>query len=285
MRPVRFTYQTLNIKLLSNKRSGTAAYNQILEAIFSESISKPTSRGKRVILRTMFPAELDGKRFFYGKISRFTDLENQDWLNIRTKEIENPELDENLFPNLQETDYVFVPQAHRFIIRKSPSFTIHNAEDFFKSALRDVIDIDEDYHVVIEQSEDIFEEIYNAQRVERLCITISYTNSDDIGDDAAEWMDEELKDGMISKAFMHFESDHNKDINLDTKLVKGSLALAKDNGEVEATVIGLDNRKKKIITKKHPAEIKTVAPSEEKIKNTVFTEILRKYRNGGQQSN
>jgi Domain of unknown function (DUF4747) len=279
-RDVRFTYQVLNIKLVSELRKGTDAYRQILENIYTNSIKKSTTRGKMVILRTMYPSELDGKKFFYGKISRFTNIENQDWINLTTKEIEHPDFDPNLFPNLQETDYVFVPQAHRFIIRKSPEFTVYNADDFFKKSIREVIGTEEDFSVNIEQSEDIFESIFNARSVERLLISISYTNSDDIGADATEWMDDELRDSHSQKAILQFDANPNQGINLETKLIKGALGLAVENGEVEATVYDIDNRKKKIITKKHPKEVRTVAGNEIDIKNVIFTETMATYRNG-----
>jgi hypothetical protein len=278
---IRFTYQILNIKLLSNHRKGTEAYRQILESIFANTITKPTARGKRVVLRTMFPGEYNGAKFFYGKISRFTDIENNDWLNIKTKEVEHPELSEDLFPNLQETEYIFVPQAHRFILRKSPDFTIYNAEDFFKKSIKEVIGSDEDFNVTIEQSEDIFEEIYKAISVDKLFITISYTNSDDIGDDAVEWMDDELKDAKIKKTNLQFIADQNRSINLDTKLIKGALGLAVENGEAEANILDINNRRRKVITKKHPKENRTIALNEDEVKNVIFTEVLNKYRKGG----
>lgn len=279
-RDVRFTYQVLNIKLVSESRKGADAYRSILENIYSNSIKKLTTRGKMVILRTMNSSEFNGKKFFYGKISRFTNIENQDWINLTTREIEHPDFDPNLFPNLQETDYVFVPQAHRFIIRKSPEFTVYNADDFFKKSIREVIGSEEDFSVNIEQSEDIFESIFNARSVERLLISISYTNSDDIGAEATEWMDDELRDSHSQKAVLQFDANPNQGINLETKLIKGALGLAVENGEVEATIYDIDNRKKKIITKKHPKEVRTVASNELDIKNVIFTETMKTYRNG-----
>ena len=40
-KPVRFTYQILNIKLQSNQRKGTDAYRQILEDIFNLTLKSP----------------------------------------------------------------------------------------------------------------------------------------------------------------------------------------------------------------------------------------------------
>ncbi len=276
-RDVRFTYQILNIKLISSTRSGEEAYTQLIKAIFENTIIKPTSRGKSVVLRTLFPTEFFGNKFYYGKISRFTKLENSDWLNLDTKEIEQPEIDPNLFPNLQETEYIFIPQAHRFILRKSPNFSILNAENFFKLAVPEVIDFHEDFSVSIEQSSDIFDQIYQAEKVERLFIEISYTNSDNIDDDAADWMDDYLKSSNTNKAAFEFTGDKNEGLNIETKLIKGALELAVQNGEVEATLIE-DNRKTYIKTKDHPKDVKSKASNEDEVKNVMFVEAMQYYR-------
>lgn len=276
----KFTLYVLNIKLISNHRKGDEAYRRILEDIFANSLQAKTNSGKKVILRTMYPAESEGQKFFYGKISRFTDLENQDWIDISTKEVTNPELDPNLFPNLQETEYVWVPQAHRFIVVKSPQFTIKNAADFFNSVLEDVLASDEDFSVSIEQSEDIYDEIYKALRVERLMISISYTNSDDIGIDADQWMDDELRDSNASQATFYFKATPNESISLDKTLIKGAMGLARENGEVEATIKDQDSRRRKIITKQHPKELRDSSENEESIKDVIFNMIMKIYRGG-----
>lgn len=280
-----FVYQVLNIKLMSNSRKGAIAYSQLLNDIYVNTIHKPIKRGKRVLIRSMFPAECDGGKFYYGNISRFTDLENSNWLNLETKSLENPEIDKNLFPNLQETVYVFVPEAHRFIIIKSPDFTIRNAADFFSLAIKDVISNDEEFTVSIYQSSDIFEEIYNAHAVEKLYINISYTNSDDIGEDAIEWMDEQLKQVQTSSASFKFEADHNKSLNMNNNIIKGSLGLAEENGSVVATVIDNEGKRKKIITEEHPEEKKGYVEKIDDLMNYIYREIIRLYRPRHQNGN
>ncbi len=174
--------------------------------------------------------------------------------------------------------------CHRLIIRKSPEFTIYNANDFFSKAIGEVLSFGEDFVVDIEQSQNIFEEIYSARSVEKLLITISYTNSDDIGDDATEWVDDELRESQSKKVILQFESNHNQSINLKNKLVKGALGLAVENGEAEAIIYDNENRRRKIITKEHPNEIRTSAGNEDEIKNVIFMQIIDKYRNESRTS-
>ena len=151
---------------------------------------------------------------------------------------------------------------------------------FFSKVTKDVLSFDEDFSVNIVQSADIFEEIYNAISVEKLFIAISYTNADDISEDATEWMDNQLRVSQTSKASLQFESDQNKNINIDTTLIKGALGLAAENGEVEATVKDINNRRVRIITKNHPKEVRTISPNETAVKNVIFEEVMDKYRNG-----
>lgn len=277
-KPLHFTYQILNIKLISNERSGDDAYRQIVQDIYQNTIIKPVGRGKKAFLRLMFPSEFEGKKYFYGKIARFTDLDSNEWVNVKTRELATMDIDPDLFPNLQETDYVFVPQAHRFIVKLSPRFTVQNAFDFFQKALKEVTAINEDYTVTIQQSNDIFEEIYNAISVEKLFISLSYTNSDDIGEDAAEWLDSQLRESNTKESKMYFESGKNETIKIETPLISGGLKLAVENGEVEAKIKDRQGRIRNVITKNHPEKNRSVAPSETEIKEVVFKEVMTRYR-------
>lgn len=277
---IRFTYLILNIKLISNNRKGTEAYKRIFEDLYNNTVIKSIGHGKKAFIRSMFPVKSDGKTFFWGKILKFTDLENRnDWINVITKEKENLEISPNIFPDPKETEFVFIPQAHRFAIKMSSDFTILNAYYYFKNAIKDVLDINEDYSVNIQQSKDIFEEIYNALSVEKLHISISYTNSDDIGDDMADWIDGQLRDSNSSEADLSFIAAKNESINIDTPLIRGSLELAVENGEAEANIKDINGRRRKVITKQHAEKNRGSATSEDDVKNVIFTQIFERYRN------
>ncbi|WP_185155504.1 DUF4747 family protein [Rudanella paleaurantiibacter] len=268
----------LNIKLISDTRKGEEAYKEIMRDIYEGKIIEDIGRGKRAFLRTMNPESIGSEEFYYGKITRFSNLENNKWVNINTREIADMDIENGLYPNRQETDYVFIPQAHRFAVKLSPEFTVKNAQDFFTKAIKNVLRPGEDFAVIIQQSKDVYDEIYRAKSVEKLFISVSYTNSDDIGDAAAEWLDQQLKESNIMVADFSFESEKHDTINLQTTLIKGGLDLAVENGEVEAKIRDERGRAKKIITKNHPERIKSVAPNEDQLKNVIFMEVKQRYR-------
>ncbi|GAB3990437.1 hypothetical protein GCM10028807_17600 [Spirosoma daeguense] len=276
---IPFTYLLLNIKLISNRRKGESAYREIFRDIFSGTITEHIGRGKRAFLRTMFPEVVDGKEFYYGKITRFTDLENNVWVSTVTREDITMNLEKGLYPNKQETEYVFIPQAHRLALKLSSDFTAKNAQDFFVKAINKVVSSDEDYSVIIQQSKDIFEEIYKADKVEKLLINVSYTNADEIGDDAADWLDSQLKQSNISEANLAFESGKDETLNLETKLIKGGLKLAVENGEVEARVKDRRGKTRRIVTKEHPEKNKAIATAENSLENVIFKEVIQRYTN------
>ena len=277
---VRFTYQILNIKLLSNTREGTGVYASLLENLFTNTIIKGIGNGKKAFIKSMFPFEIRGKTFFWGKIMKFTDLENRnDWINVITKERQNIDIDPNIFPDPKEAEFVFVPQAHRLALRLSSDFSIQNAYNYFKNALPEVIDRDEDFNIHIQQSQDIFEEIFDAVSVEKLYLSISYTNSDDIGDEIANWIDDQLKSSNSKEAAMSFEASKNESINVNVPLIEGGLKLASENGEVEAKIHDKNGRIRRIVTKEHPEKNRATAPSEDEVKNVIFTQVIERYRN------
>lgn len=279
---IRFTYQVLNIKLISNHREGINTYKRILEDLFSQTVIAPIGHGKKAFIKSMFPFEVDGKSFFWGKILKFTDLENRnDWINIITKERESLDINPNIFPDPKEAEFVFIPQAHRFALRISEDFTIQNAYHYFQNAISKVIDNDEDYTVHIQQSKDIFQEIFDAVSVEKLYLSISYTNSDDIGDDMSEWIDSQLRGSNSKEATMSFEAGKNESIDVKVPLIEGSLKLASENGEAEAKILNRSGLKKKVITRNYPEKNRANAPSEDDVKNVIFTQIMDRYRNDG----
>lgn len=278
---VRFTYQILNIKLISNQREGDVAYRRIFEDLFGQTIIESIGHGKKAFIKSLFPFELNGKVFFWGKILKFTDLENRnDWINVITKERENLTIDPNIFPDPKETEFVFIPQAHRFAIRLSDSgFTIQNAYYYFKNAIKQVIDNDEDYSVHIQQSKDIFQEIFDAVKVEKLSLTISYTNSDDIGDEISEWIDSQLRGSNSKEAALSFEAPKNESIDVNIPLINGSLILAAENGEAEAKILDSAGYKRKVITRNYPEKNRATATSEDEVKDVIFTQVIDRYRN------
>lgn len=271
-----YRIQILNIKLLSNNRKGDSAYKDIIDSIFKNKINVPVRGGKNAILRTRFFDSYEKENdIIYGSFCKFTTIDTNDWLNYKNLEVENVSLPEDMFPNLVETDYIFIPQAHRFIIVLTPSVNIRAAEQFFNLAIKKVISPDESYEVNIEQSEDAFEQIINAEFVRKLYVSISYSNAD-TGDDAYEFMDKEIRDSSIGRLNMDISPDHNNNIQTDTTLISGALKVAKSNGFAKATIIE-NGRRIKVETQNHPETLSIVAEPA-LLKKSIFDKIIDIYR-------
>ncbi|WP_308601091.1 DUF4747 family protein [uncultured Dysgonomonas sp.] len=275
-----FSIQIVNIKLLSNQRGGDEAYKDIINQIHSKKISVPVKGGKHAILRTLFSDVYSYKNentdILYGKFSKFTVIDGKDWINLETMDVENVDIPANKFPNLAESDYIFIPSAHRFIIVKNTNINVGAVETFLQDAIKQVINSDEDFEVIIEQSEDIFEEIRNAEIVSKLLIQISYSNAD-TGDDAYEFMDAQLKSAQIGRMSLDVTPDHNKNIKTDNKLISGALEVAKSNGYAKATIKN-NGVRKKIETKQHP-KIIPLKSQETLFKKTIFDTVMNLFRN------
>lgn len=282
-KPVRFSYEILNIKLISNNRSGEDAYIDIIEEIFKKNIIEKIGFGKKAFIRRLFQFQHEGKKYYWGKILRFTDLEDRNnWINTETKEQVSVEIDPNTFPDPRESEFVFIPQAHRFALRLNRNnFTINNAYHFFNNAIKKVIKSDEDFNVHIQQSQDAFNEIIEAVFVEQLEFSISYTNSDNIGEFITEWMDDQLKLSHTKEVSMNFTGNKHDGIDVNTPLIKAGLNLAVDNGTAEARIRDKSGLIKRVATKDHPAKIRAKAETEDNVKDVIFTEVYQKYRNDG----
>lgn len=267
-----------NVKLRSNERSGSEAYIALFEKMFSEKIIGTPKRGNSMILRTQFKTVIDGNTIIYGKLARFTKLDSDEWINLDSLEKSQYELPANLFPNLKETDYVFVPQAHRFCIRKiSNGMSVYQVEEFLKDSLAKCRTSTEQVEVHVEQSISSIEKILNAQAVRRIDLEISYTDND-IGDEASSYVDEILKEMNANKMKMTVSPDQTNTLSIENKFLRGAVELAKSNGTVIASIINNESKNERVITKEHPEEIPIHADNEEKFNSAVFQKIMSIFR-------
>lgn len=200
-----------NIKLQSNLRSGTDAYLELLKTMFDKKVIGTPKRGNSMILRTQFKTEIDGNPILYGKLARFTKLDSEEWLDMDNLEKSQYELPKNLFPNLKEVDYFFIPQAHRFCVRKvNGTISAYQVEEFLKDAFIKCRFSSEQVDVYIEQSFETIDRIINAPSIKRIEILISYTNND-VGEIAEEYVDDILKNMNANKVKMTITPDHHSE--------------------------------------------------------------------------
>ena len=145
VRELNYKVQMVTVKLMSQNRSGVPAYTDIFEKISRNKISAAVFGQRHMILRTQFKdlVAVNNREWnvIYGSLSTFTVFDNEDdWINLESLEVENVNLPQNLFPGLKETDYFFVPEAHRFAFVTKSGFSINNVEKFLNYAVGEVID-------------------------------------------------------------------------------------------------------------------------------------------------
>lgn len=278
-RELKYDVQIANIKLLSNRRGGNEAYVDIISKIHDQKISIPVYGDTHLILRTQFhdvvKIENNNIEIQYGSISSYTVIDGNDWLNLNNMEVENIDLPKNVFPSLKESQYIFIPTAHRLAIVKGDGISIKRVEKFLKEAIEQVIVEDEDFEVCVEQADDAFDRITMAEAVKKLFIDISYSNAD-TGDDAYAFMDQQIRVSEMKRLKMEATPNHNGDIRTDSLLVSGALKVAQSNGSAKATIIE-NGQRTKINTKEHPRTL-FLQCEETLLKIQVVKQIINLFR-------
>ena len=278
-RELKYEVQIANIKLLSNRRGGNEAYVDIISKIHDQKISIPVYGDTHLILRTQFhdvvKIENNNIEIQYGSISSYTVIDGNDWLNLNNMEVENIDLPKNVFPSLKESQYIFIPTAHRLAIVKGDGISIKRVEKFLKEAIEQVIVEDEDFEVCVEQADDAFDRITMAEAVKKLFIDISYSNAD-TGDDAYAFMDQQIRVSEMKRLKMEATPNHNGDIRTDSLLVSGALKVAQSNGSAKATIIE-NGQRTKINTKEHPRTL-FLQCEETLLKLQVVKQIINLFR-------
>lgn len=277
-----FKYYGFNIKILSNKRKGTEMYENLIKNLFAKDIVAIIGSEKAMTLRTQFSIDVPYKnntiRMFYGHITRYTTLDGKNWYNKTKKDFTSFDVPLDIFPNGFETEYVFVPSAHRFFVKINSKVSITAVERYLNQAIPEVISSDESFSVNVIQSQDIIEKIIQSQELNSLKVEISYTN-DDIGDEAQELMDELLKNGKIGRLNATFKPDQTGALDTDSKFIRGVLELAKENGNAIASIKNANGRRERVITSSHPEKIIVQSEQEDTAKIDLVVKTIRNYRN------
>jgi len=246
-RTFRTPYFTFNIKYFTQNEIEDR-YSTLIQKLFEADLKVKVHSDKYIFIRRLQLSS--DKKFFYGTFSRATKVEG-DWIDTITKEIVTFNVPPELYANAKEVDFVFIPDCHRLCLRRDSAFSHNVIHKFLEVGLGHIVDSNSELIINVETSEDILQRIYDAQRIKSLEVLISYTN-DDFGDEFEEWMDEELKDSRISNFHYNAKPDSSGNINVNSRLIKGTLALSKNNGNAIARIVNSDNKTETIKTVEHP---------------------------------
>ena len=269
--------QVINIKLLSNSRSGSEAYTELFRVLYGDKIHSKVFGDKHFILRTQFQYDANGSFVLSGKLTSFSILDTRHWLDFKDMDVVEYEIPKDHFPNLKETTYYFIPDAHRFCFEPMSGFSIKKVTAFLQESLRATISSEEQIETDIEISIDAIEEIIKAKSIQKIEISISYTNQD-VNEDAAEYMDRELKKMQARKIDMTILPDQHDTLSTQSKMLAGSIGLAKSNGVVKATIIDEFDRTKIIETSDYPRTINVQFEDEDQKPKSVFNKIMSIFR-------
>ena len=250
----RATLMIVNIKLQSQKREITdEVYASLFNHLHESKIAINTFGDRYTRLRTQM-VYMNGA-ILGGKIVSYTRIGEDNWFNEDKNDIENIDLDKALHPNAKETDYYFIPKAHRFCFLLKNGFSGKAVVKFLNEALPTVINADEDIVVDIEKDRDTVERILQSNKILKLNVNITYTNAD-LTEDFDKFVDEDLRNSGIGVLDLEARSTKANSIDLDnSKILKSAVNLSISNGTVEATIIE-DGRRKVIKTEDHPRKDK-----------------------------
>ncbi len=271
------TFEVINVKLLSNHRSGSENYLKLVELLFERKLHYKYFGDRHYILRTQFHYDIEGKTILGGKIGSFIVLDNRQWLDLKKMEVVEYEIPKDHFPGLKETTYYWIPDAHRFCIEKKTGFSINKIADYLRDSLVKIIDSDEQVEVSTETSADAIEEIISAKAIRKIEITISYSNQD-TNTEAISFMENQLREMQASKLIMEIQPDHNASLSTKNKILNGSIGLARSNGRIVANVIDTKGAPKTIVTTDHPLAVTVQFENEDQQPDSVFRKIMCIFR-------
>lgn len=278
-------FYIINIKLrksLSNKDPRPSDYTNLIERLFQKKIHAQSSSQKHCILKNLFYEKGTEDKILYlsGIMAQFTYIENERWFDLATLDLDEEfKIPETLFPDAKFTEWVFVPDAHRFAFRVDYKANLnpYPIATFLKNAIEEILEDDEYIEVTPETDKITIEKILNAPIVKKLSIQVTYSNFD-IGDDIQQFVDDDFRESNLKD--VKIVATQKKDTSIDiekSKILKGALQSAASNGEAEATIIDENNKIEKIRTQDYPLKAR-VHGTLSRFNDLVFDKIMSLFR-------
>jgi hypothetical protein len=269
-----------NIKIQSTTNRNSTEYSRLISSIFDKAIIVEIGGEKAMLFKSSNKTEIsigaEKHECIFGQLVRYTILDNENWYDEKTKTFVSFPTPESIHPNGYETEYYFIPSLHKFFISYSVKVSHVATKNFLLKALIRVKKDGDNITVDLIQSSGTFEQIINSKEINKLEITVSYTN-DDIGSTAQEAMDNLLKEAQIGYTDIILNPDANKSLNADSTMVKGLLELAQENGSAIATVTNEGGKKAIIKTEQHPEKI-LIPKNENGGAISYLTNLFKKYK-------
>lgn len=251
-------FYVINVKLRKHgkRTAGIEDYRKLFLDVYKNKVHKPSSPGKHCIFKIM----VGHKNYVSGLLVQFTYIEGKKWLDLNRLEEDGVEIDlpKDIFPDPVETEYIFVPEAHRFAFRTTTNISMspNSIMKFLELALNEVKDKNDIIQVNIEVTHESIERILKAYKVKKVSLKLNYSNFD-FGGDVENMLDEDMNNTSVEDLIMEVKSKKAEGLKLaNSKIIRGFINLCKSNGEAEARIINEDGKKEIIKTTDHPEKIR-----------------------------
>lgn len=272
-----YIYNGFNITLQSDDRRGEEAYFDIFRQLFLTEITVRVNRDRAMTVKNQFQSEVTfmGKdyKILRGSFVRYMILDDDSWYDKGSKELIKFRPPDGIYPMGREVEYVFIPAIHQLYIIANSQIGLKSIEKFLLLSLPKVAGLREEIKVSLIQSFDAIEQIIRAPVLKNLRIQLSYTN-DDVSSEAAELMDNYLKEAHIGDIEIYAKPDQKGSIDASSTMVDGLLSVARYNGEAEALIVNDEGKQDKIITKDHPEKKYVYVESDEDPYSRLIHEVL-----------
>lgn len=274
----------VNLKLRNrgdNSDVDPSEYIRIFRKVYRQKVHAPSSNSKNCIIRFMFEEKEKGEiEYLYGTFAQFTYIQNERWFSLESLDMDNEfKVPNGLFPDAKITEFVFIPKAHRFCYRVFSGFNVspYGIKKFLEVSLGSVLPDKYYLQVDVESDRSTLDLIFSSELIKKLSIDINYSNSD-IGTDLKKFVEEDIRSSNTSRLKIEATQKPNVSINVKgSKILTGAVESSISNGETEATIIGDDNKVKKIKTSDFPRK-EFVYGVQSRFGHLVFEKVIELFR-------
>lgn len=281
------TMQVLNIVLLHNQMS--ESYIDLFKRLVQEDYMIRL-RGENFIELLDFK-KMASWDMYEGTIVTYTGIRKNAWFNQRSKEIETHESGEDLFANTKKANFYFIPQRHKLCLLSGSEITIQNIKKFIDAACLRLLGA-EQVHTNYVTSKDEIEDAYKDLNINRVRLTINYSNKD-YTEGFAETFDNLAKDGNVALINMDITSADQENLNMSKGgMVDSLLNIATTLGNGSADIAGYQiippkkkgkkakRKNRRIRTSDYIEKIKIGFNSLQDIPTVVYNEIMTRFKSG-----
>jgi hypothetical protein len=255
---VKTTFNIFNIKLRmpDGKEASIEDYITLFERADKARVRVKVSPSVGVMFRRVMREKVDNEEIIFGIISRYTPIESDAWVNFNDPDSEEKvAVPRDTAPNRKDTWFYFIPKNHRLaLVKRSDSLPLNYARLFLQNGLAAKLRSGQALDVEIANGAGAFDMILAAKEVKTLHIAVTYTNND-ANPELTKNMDDQLKDAHIRRLVVDASADATGSINIGaSELISGAMGLAKDNGNVVASIVKEDGQRVKVESKAFPRQ-------------------------------